>query len=133
MSFNFLEFPGFSTNPFEAISKNPFEAISKTTESTTKALQAIAAETTDYSKKSFEKSRVLAEKLIGVKKIDEAIQLQSDFAKSAYEDFVAQATKIGNLYADLAKDVSKFPKFAQPVKSPVAAPPSKAPVAAKQS
>ena len=78
----------------------------------TKALQAIAAETTDYSKKSFEKSRVLAEKLIGVKKIDEAIQLQSDFAKSAYEDFVAQATKIGSLYSDLAKDAFNLTKFA---------------------
>ena len=64
----------------------------------TKGWQSIAAETTDYSKKSFEKSRVLAEKLIAVKKFDEALQLQSDFAKSAYEDFLAEATKIGELY-----------------------------------
>ncbi len=126
MSLNFLEFPGFS--------KNPFEAISKTTKSTTKALQVIAAETTDFSKKSFEKSRVLAEKLIGVKKIDEAIQLQSEYAKSAYEDFVAQATKIGGLYSDLAKDAFNLTKFAQPVELPVAAPPSsKAPVGVKHS
>ena len=125
MSFNFPELPGFGTNPFAAISK--------TTESTTKVLQAIAAETTDYSKKFFDKSRVLAEKLVGVKKIDEAIQLQSDFAKSAYEDFVAQATKIGGLYSDLAKDAFNLTKFAKPVESPVAAPPSKAPVAVKQS
>ena len=41
------------------------------------------------------KTRQLCEKLVGVKKIDEAIKLQSDFAKSAYEDFVAQATRVG--------------------------------------
>jgi hypothetical protein len=72
--------------------------------SSTKGLQAIAAETTDYSKKSFEKTRELCEKLVGVKKIEEAIKLQADFAKSAYEDFVAEATKISSLYSDLAKE-----------------------------
>jgi len=68
---------------------------------------SIAAETTDYSKKSFEKSRVLAEKLIAVKKLDEALQLQSDFAKSAYEDFLAEATKLGELYTSMAKEAFK--------------------------
>ena len=86
---------------------NQFEATTTATASTAKALQAIAAETTDYAKKSFEKNRVHFEKLIGVKKIDEAIQLQSDFARSAYEDFIAQGTKIGNLYSDLAKEAFK--------------------------
>ena len=42
-----------------------------------------------------------------MKKIDEAIQLQSDFAKSAYEDFVTQATKIGEIYSSLAKEAFK--------------------------
>jgi len=84
-----------------------FEAVSAAATAVSKGWQNIAAETTDYSKKSFEKSRELAEKLIGVKKIDEAIQLQSEYAKSAYEDFVAEATKIGELYAALAKEAFK--------------------------
>ena len=36
-----------------------------------------------------------------------AIEIQTDYAKSAYEGFVAQATKIGELYADLAKETYK--------------------------
>ena len=79
----------------KAFGTNPFEAFTTATAASTKGLEAIAAETTDYSKKSFEKSRAFFEKLTGVKKIDEAIQLQSDFAKSAYDDFLAHATKIG--------------------------------------
>ena len=63
---------------------NPFEAVIEATASSTKGLQAIKTEMTDYSKKSFEKSRAHFEKLIGVKNINEAIQLQSDLAKSAY-------------------------------------------------
>jgi phasin family protein len=115
----------------KAFGTNPFEAFTTATTSSTKGLQAIAAETTDYSKASFEKSRALFEKLMNVKKIDEAIQLQSDFAKSAYEDFLAYATKIGEMYSSLAKEAFKPINVASPAQSPVAAPPSKA-VAAKQ-
>ncbi len=72
------------------VRRNPFEAVIAATASSTKGLQAITTEMTDYSKKSFERSRAHFEKLIGVKNINEAMQLQSDFAKSAYEDFVAE-------------------------------------------
>ena len=98
MSANFPDIKAFSTAPFEAFTA--------ATASSTKGLQTIAAETTDYSKKSFEKTRAHFEKLIGVKKINEAIQLQSDFAKSAYADFVAQATKIGGLYSTSPRKLS---------------------------
>jgi hypothetical protein len=91
----------------QKIGKEQFEAVSAAAAAVTKGWQSIAAETTDYSKKSFEKSRVLAEKLIAVKKLDEALQLQSDYAKSAYEDFLAEATKIGELYTSIAKEVFK--------------------------
>ena len=33
--------------------------------------------------------------------------MQTDYAKTAYEGFVAKATKIGELYADLAKETYK--------------------------
>ena len=33
--------------------------------------------------------------------------MQSDYAKSAYETFVAEATKLSELYADLAKEAYK--------------------------
>ena len=117
----------------KAFGAAPFEAFTATTASSAKGLQAIAAEMTDYSKKSFEKSRAHFEKLIGVKKFDEAIQLQSDFAKSAYEDFMAEATKIGEIYSSLVKDAFKPVNVASPAQPSVAASSSKAPVAAKQS
>lgn len=91
----------------QQMGKEQFEAISTATAALTKGWQSIAAETTDYSNKSFEKSRVLAEKLLGVKKIDEAFQIQSDFAKSTYEDFIAEATKIGELYSSMTKEAFK--------------------------
>ncbi len=124
MSANFPDIKAFSTASFEAFSA--------ATASSTKGLQDIAAETTDYSKKSFEKSRAHFDKLIGVKKIDEAIQLQSDFAKSAYADFVAHATKIGEMYSSLTAEASKPITVASPAKPSAIVESWKAPVAAKK-
>ena len=39
--------------------------------------------------------------------LEKAIEIQSEYAKSAYEGFVAGATRIGELYADLAKETYK--------------------------
>jgi phasin family protein len=124
----FSNFP--ATKAFGAASFGaPFATV---VTSSTKGLEAIAAETTDYAKASFEKSQAFFEKLIGVKKIDEAIQLQSDFTKSAYDDFLAYATKIGETYSSLAKEAFKPINGASPAQPPVVAPPSKAPDATKQ-
>jgi hypothetical protein len=100
----------------------PFESFAAATAWSTKGLHAITAEIIDYSTKSFEKSRVLFEKLNNVKKIEEAMQLQSDFIKSVYEDYVAQATKIGEIYTSLAKEAFK-PIAVTPVAQPSAAVP----------
>jgi len=75
--------------------------------SVSKGWQAIAAEFADYSKKSFENGSAALEKLIGAKSLDKAIEVQSEYVKSAYEGFVAQSTKLGELYTDLAKETYK--------------------------
>ncbi|HTO64165.1 MAG TPA: phasin family protein [Bradyrhizobium sp.] len=72
-----------------------------------KGSQAIAVEVVDYSKKAFEDGSAALEKLFGVKSFDKAIEVQTEYAKTAYEGFVAKASKIGELYADLAKETYK--------------------------
>ena len=47
------------------------------------------------------------EKLLGAKSLEKAIEIQTAYAKTAYEGFVAQATRMGELYADLAKEAYK--------------------------
>src|ERR1700733_13359134 len=87
--------------------KEQLEAASSVAASLAKGFQTIAAETTDYSKKSLESNSAYVEKLLGAKSLDNAIQIQSEYAKSAYEGFVAQATKIGELYTSPAKEAFK--------------------------
>jgi hypothetical protein len=91
----------------QKMSKDSMDATMKSFGSLSKTTQAIAAELADYSKKSFEDGTKVMEKLLGAKSLDKAIEIQTDYAKTAYEGFVAQATKIGELYADLAKETYK--------------------------
>jgi hypothetical protein len=78
-------------------------------------LQTIVTEGTDYAKKSMDKRTAFVEKLLGAKSLETVIQIQSEYAKTSYTDFAAQATKLGELYSDLAKacfkpiDAARFP------------------------
>jgi len=92
---------------FQKFGKEQLEAATSAASSLAKGLQSIAAEATDYSKKSLENNSAYIEKLLGANSLDTAIQIQSEFAKTSYEGFVAQMTKISELYTNLAKEAMK--------------------------
>jgi hypothetical protein len=91
----------------QKMSKVSMDATMKSFGAITKSAQVIATEVTDYSKRSFENSAKAMEKLVGVKSLDKAIEVQSEYAKATYEGYIAQATKLGEIYADLAKEAFK--------------------------
>jgi hypothetical protein len=87
--------------------KEQFGAAAAATTCFAKTLHTIATETADYSKKALENNSAFMEKLLGAKSYDTAIQIQSEYWKTSYASFVAQATKIGELYSCLAKEAFK--------------------------
>lgn len=91
----------------QKLSKDSMDATMKSLGATSKSVQAITAEVTNYSKKSFEEGTAAVEKLFGAKTLEKAIEVQTEYAKKAYEGFVAEATKLGELYTDLAREVYK--------------------------
>ena len=88
----------------QKMSRDNVELAMKSFGSVSKGLQALANEVADYSKKSIEDNTALVERMLGAKTIDKAIEVQSDFVKSSYETYLARMTKIGELYADIAKE-----------------------------
>ena len=92
---------------FQKLGKDNMDVCMKQFGTVSKGWQAIATEFADYSKKSFEEGSAALEKLLGAKSVEKAIEIQSDYLKSAYEGFVAQSTKMGELYTDLAKETYK--------------------------
>src|SRR5262252_1094872 len=96
-----------SFDDMQKLSKDNMDLAMKSFGAVSKGFQAIAVEVADYSKKSFEEGSATLEKLLGAKTLEKAIEIQTAYAKSAYEGFVAQATKLGELYAELAKESYK--------------------------
>lgn len=92
---------------FQNFGKEQYEATLASFNNLTKNYQAIASAYADYSKKSFEDTSAFVEKLSGVKSFEKAIELQTEFSKAAYENFVAESKKIGELFAGIAKDAYK--------------------------
>ena len=72
-----------------------------------KSVQAIAVEAADYAKRSFEQGSATLEKLAGARTLDKAVEIQTDYLRQAYEGFVAQSTKMGELYASVARETFK--------------------------
>ena len=92
---------------FQKLGKDNVDVCMKQFGSVSKGWQAIATEFADYSKKSFEDGSAALEKLFGAKSLETAVEVQSNYVKTAYEGFVAEATKLGELYTDLAKETYK--------------------------
>ena len=91
----------------EKMSKTNVEMATKAFDAMSKTTKEVATEMAEYSKSSFDSGSKVMEKLFGVKSLDKAIELQNEYAKSMFEDFTARTTKIGQLYADLGKEVFK--------------------------
>jgi tRNA splicing ligase len=69
--------------------------------------QAIGAEIGDYSKRSFEEGSATLEKLLASKSVEQAVEIQTSYAKRAYEEYMQQMTKLGGMYAKIAKEAYK--------------------------
>ena len=91
----------------QKIGKDNMDVAMKSFGAVSKGVQAIAVELADYSKKSFEEGSAATEKLLGARTLEKAIEIQTDYAKASYEGFVAGATRIGELYADITKESYK--------------------------
>ena len=96
-----------TTDQMQKFSKDSLDMALASLGTWTKNAQAIATEVADYSKKSFEESAAAWEQLMGAKSLEKAMEVQSQYLKSSYEEFVAESTKLGELYADFAKEAYK--------------------------
>jgi hypothetical protein len=97
-------------NTFEdmqKLGKDNADATLKTLGALQKSVQAIAVEMADYSKKAFAEGAAATEKLLGAKSLEKAAEVHSDYVKTAYEGFMAQAAKLSQLYSDLAQETFK--------------------------
>jgi len=87
--------------------KDAVDTMLKSYSSLAKGFQALATEAQDYSKKSYEDGAAVVERLAGAKSLEKAFEIQGEYARTSYETFVARATKMSEIYTDLAKEAYK--------------------------
>ena len=91
-------------SPAEPVSTEPASAAPPSSaEPAPVSLQTIANAYRDYTRKSFEEFGSFVEQLSGVRSLDKAMTVQSEFVKRAYETSVAESQKICELHNRLAK------------------------------
>ena len=96
-----------SFEEFQTFGKDGFEAYAASSTALTKGMQAMAQETAEFSRKSFEKGTAAFERLTAAKSVEKAMEAQQAFAKESYDAFIAQMTKMNELYVNTAKEAFK--------------------------
>ena len=89
---------------FQRLGQSNMEAAMKLLGEWSKGWQSIAAEMSDYTKKSFEEGTAAFEKLMSAKSLEQAVEIQAGYAKRAYDGYMHHVSKIVGLYAELAKE-----------------------------
>lgn len=89
---------------FQKLGQTNVETAMKMFGEMTKGWQAIAAEFSDYTKRSFEDGTSTLEKLMAAKSLEQAVDIQTKFVKRSYDEYMHQMAKVGGLYAELAKE-----------------------------
>ena len=92
---------------YQKAAETGFEAASRSFGEASKGFQALAAEMMEYSKAAFDDAIRTWEKLIGVRSLEQAMAIQSDYAKRVYENHMAEMKKLGEMCAGMVRDASK--------------------------
>ncbi len=80
------------------------EAVVASSKVMAKAAEEMNAEIVAFSKKNYEDSMAAAKEMGAVKSPSDFFEMQTSLAKTSFEGFVAEATKLNEMYAAAAKD-----------------------------
>src|SRR6478735_2183949 len=92
---------------FQKAGKDGFDATVRSFGEVHKGFQAIAARVTDYSKRAFEDGTRAFEQLLAAKSLPQVFEIQSQYVRMAYEGYVAELSKLGEMYAGLTRNAYK--------------------------
>jgi phasin family protein len=96
-----------SLNEANAHSKKNLEAVIASVTAATKGAEALGAQAMAYSKSALESNVTAARSLAGAKSVQEVVELQTAFAKSALETYMAEVGKMSEIVSASVKDSMK--------------------------
>ena len=94
-------------NEANAHSKKNLEAVIASVTAATKGAEALGAQAMTFSKAAVEKQVAAAKSLSTAKSVQEVVELQTSFAKSAMETYMAEVAKMSEIVSASMKDSMK--------------------------
>ena len=91
-------------NDFNAQSKQNLEAMVASVTAATKGAESLGAQSIAYSKKSVEDAVAAAKTLSGAKSLQEVVELQTSFAKTALEGYLAELNRASEIVSASVKE-----------------------------
>lgn len=87
-----------------AFGKQSVEAIVSASSVTAKGVESLNAEILAFAKTHMEDTLAAGKALTGAKTLQELMDLQGEYAKAAFDGYMGQVTKIGELTTKIAKE-----------------------------
>lgn len=84
--------------------KDTVEAYIRSANAAGKGVEALHSEIYSFSKHSLDESITATKAVLGSKTVQEAVELQSDFARAQFEAYVSQMAKLGEIFVSATKE-----------------------------
>jgi len=93
-----------SINEVNALSKRNLEAVAASVTAAAKGAESLGAQAIAYSKKAFEDQVAQAKALSGARSVQEVVELQTAFAKTSIEAYIAEMNRASETVSSAVKD-----------------------------
>ncbi len=97
----------FNFDDASKASRETIDGMLKSYSELTRGYQAIADEAGNYSRRCFEEMTAFTDALAATRSVEAAYALQASYIRAACDSFIAEAGKMSDMYADLAKSAYK--------------------------
>jgi len=118
------EFAHQNYDDLAGFNKETLDAVIASSNVVAKGVEDLGQEIASYAQQAAEKNIAAAQKLFAVKNVQDAMDLQAEWAKSAFDGFVAESTKLQDMSMQVGTKASEplskqvnaaVEKFAKPI------------------
>ena len=92
---------------FQKAAEGGFDAANRSLGEVNKGFQALATEMTDFSKRRFEDVFHAWEQLLRARSFGDVVDVQTRYAQKAYDAYMSEMSKLGEMYIGMMRDASK--------------------------
>ena len=88
------------------LQKQNMEAMAESTRITTKGMEELGSRAAAFQRGAFEKGVEAARSLTSVQSVQEAMELQANFTKSAFETYLAEMNAMTGMFASMVREAA---------------------------